>query len=179
MASTITNDSCLLALLYDDSNEAFKQLFVQYYSPLCEYASRYVPGEETEELVQELMLYLWENRKILVIESSLRSYLFTATKYRCLNMLKKQQFHRRVHSDLQEKTKGRFDDPDYYLMNDLEEQLRNAINQLPENYRRTFALSRMSHYTNIQIAQLLGVSLKTVEYRITQSLKILRHKLKP
>jgi RNA polymerase sigma-70 factor (ECF subfamily) len=174
----VTNDSSILALLCDDNSEAYKQLFIRYYSPLREYASRYIPDRDSEELVQELMLYLWENRKSLVIESSLKAYLFTATKYRCLNMIRKQQYHRRVHGDLYEKVKERFDDPDYYLMNNLEEQIQKAIDQLPENYRQTFTLSRMSYYTNMQIARKLGVSLKTVEYRITRSLKILRNKLK-
>ena len=64
------------------------------------------------------------------------------------------------------------------LINDLTEQIEKAINDLPENYKETFTLSRFGEQTNVQIAAMQGISVKTVEYRITQSLKILRVKLK-
>lgn len=52
-------------------------------TPLCEYASQYISDDDSEELVQELMLFLWETRENLVIETSLKSYLFISTKHRC------------------------------------------------------------------------------------------------
>jgi len=82
-------DSSLVRSLQEGDREAYKQIFLTYYSPLCEYATRFIPDADAEELVQSLMMYLWENREELVIESSLRSYLFTATRHRCLNAIKK------------------------------------------------------------------------------------------
>jgi len=64
------------------------------------------------------------------------------------------------------------------MLEDLSVQIQKAIDELPENYRETFALSRFGEQTNVQIAAMQGISVKTVEYRITQSLKILRVKLK-
>jgi len=171
-------DHMLLTLLNEGNKDAYKQLFIKFYSPLVEYASQYISDENAEELVQELMLYLWENREYLVIEGSLKGYLFTATKHRCLNAIKKNQYHQRVHDLIYEKIKDQFEDPDYYLVNELAESIQKAINELPEAYRETFTLSRFGDRTNVQIAQELGVSVKTVEYRISQSLKILRVKLK-
>ena len=124
------------------NNDAYKQLFITYYSPLCEFASQYISDDDAEELVQELMLYIWETRESIIIESSLKSYLFTATKHRCLNFIKKNQYHEQVHSSIYEKLKDQFEDPDYYLINDLTEQIEKAINDLPENYKETFTLSR-------------------------------------
>ena len=171
-------ESVLLDELRRGNEIAYKQLFIKYYSPLCEYASQYISDDDAEELVQELMLFIWETRESILIESSLKSYLFIATKHRCLNFIKKNQYHEQVHSEIYEKLKDQFEDPDYYMLEDLSVQIQKAIDELPENYRETFALSRFGEQTNVQIAAMQGISVKTVEYRITQSLKILRVKLK-
>lgn len=172
------DESVLLDKLRSGNELAYKQLFIKYYSPLCEYASQYVSDQDAEELVQELMLFIWETRESIIIESSLKSYLFIATKHRCFNFIKKNQYHEQVHSAIYEKLKDQFEDPDYYMINDLSEQIQKAIDELPENYHETFTLSRFGEQTNAQIAEIQGISVKTVEYRITQSLKILRVKLK-
>ena len=172
------DDNNLITLLQQGDRNAYKQLFIKYYSPLCEYASQYISDDDSEELVQELMLFLWETRENLVIETSLKSYLFISTKHRCLNAIKRQLYHERVHSLIYDKIKDQFENPDTYFVNELTENITKAIEELPENYRETFKLSRFGEQSNLQIAEALGVSIKTVEYRITQSLKILRVKLK-
>ncbi len=172
------DDSLLISLLRTGSIEAYKQLFVKYHSPLCEYASQFIGDEDAEELVQEFMLFIWEIRENLVIENSLKSYLFVSVKHRCLNHIKKHQFHQRVHTQIYEKLRDQFEDPDSYIVNELAEKIQKAIAELPETYRETFALSRFGDQTNAKIAAQLEVSVKTVEYRISQSLKILRIKLK-
>ncbi|MDR2775648.1 MAG: RNA polymerase sigma-70 factor [Tannerella sp.] len=172
------DEQCLITLLNKGDRNSFKRLFESYYSPLCEYASRYVSDVDAEELVQEYMVYLWENRETLVIETSLKAYLFAAVRYRCLNAIRQRLYRERVHNMLYEKMKDRTDDPDYYLANELAVMIRKAIDELPESYREVFVRSRFGIFTNVQIAKELGISVKTVEYRITQTLKILRVKLK-
>lgn len=179
MKRLIMMDDISLAIsLQKGDEDAFKQLFVKYYSPLCEYASQYISDDDSEELIQELMLFVWETRENLVIETSIKSYLFISTKHRCLNAIKKRQFHERIHNQLYEKIKDQFEDPDYYFINELTENIKKAIDELPDTYRETFALSRFGEQTNAQIAARLNVSVKTVEYRISQALKILRHILR-
>lgn len=172
------DENNLITLLQKGDEDAYKQLFVKYYSPLCEYASQYISDDDSEELVQDLMLFIWETKENLVIETSLKSYLFISTKHRCLNAIKKNQYHERIHSQIYEKIKDQFEDPDYYFVNELTENIRKAIDDLPETYRDTFILSRFGEKTNAQIAEKLDISIKTVEYRISQALKILRHSLK-
>ena len=70
-----------------------------------QYASQYVSDEDAEELIQELMLFIWENRNSLFVEISLKSYLFMAVKHRCLNAIKRQLYHERVHSLIYDKIK--------------------------------------------------------------------------
>ncbi|GHU56450.1 DNA-directed RNA polymerase sigma-70 factor [Bacteroidia bacterium] len=174
----MVDDYVLLDMMREGSERGFKQVFVKFYSPLCEYASQYISDDDAEELVQELMIYIWENRELLIIETSLKSYLFTAIKHRCLNAIKKHQCRQRVRDLIYEKIKDQFEDPDYYLANELAVRIQKAISELPEPYREVFIRSRFTDCTNKQIAKKLGISIKTVEYRITQSLKILSIKLK-
>ena len=171
-------DSVLVEQIQAGDKGAFKRMFLKFYSPLCEYASQYVSDEDAEELVQDLMLFIWENQTSLFIESSLKSYLFMAVKHRCLNAIKKRIYHERVHNLIYEKIKDQFEDPDTYFMNELMENLTKAIEELPENYRETFKLSRFGELPNARIAQIQGISVKTVEYRITRSLRFLRVRLK-
>ena len=172
------DDNSLITLLQQGDKDAYRQLFIKYYSPLCEYASQYISDDDSEELVQELMLSLWEARENLVIETSLKSYLFISTKHRCHKAIRKNQYHERIHNQIYEKIKDQFEDPDYYFVNELTDNIHKAIENLPETYRETFTLSRFGEKTNVQIAEKLGISVKTVEYRISQALKILRIKLK-
>ena len=172
------DDSTLIEQIQLGSKDAFKQMFIKFYSPLCEYASQYVSDEDAEELIQELMLFIWENRNSLFVEISLKSYLFMAVKHRCLNAIRKNLYHERIQTQIYEKIKDQFEDPDYYFVNELTENIQKAIENLPETYRETFAMSRFGEKTNVQIAEKLGISVKTVEYRISQALKILRFKLK-
>ena len=171
-------DEDLLMRLQKGDKGAFEEIFITYYSPLCEYASQYIADSEAEELASDLMLYLWEHRKELMIYKSLKSYLFISVKFRCLNAIKKDNYQRKIHDKIYEKLKDQFENPDYYFVSELSRAIDNAIEELPENYRATFQMSRYGEKTNSQIAEELGVSTKTIEYRITQSLKLLRGRLK-
>jgi RNA polymerase sigma-70 factor (ECF subfamily) len=168
----------LFSQLQEGDKDAYRYFFVKYYSPLCEYASHYVCDDDAEEVVQEMMMYVWEERENIVIENSVKSYLFVSVKNRCLNAIKKKLYRESVHSLLYENMKDRFEEPDYYLINELSENIEKAVKELPPNYKETFELSRFGEMTNVKIAEYLGVSIKTVEYRISQALKILRVKLK-
>ena len=160
------------------NKEVYKKMFVHFYSPLCEYASQFVTDDDAEELVQELMMHVWENRTALVVEKSLKSYLFVAIRNRCYNAIRDRRARERIHHSLYEKLKNQVEEPDYYLFNELAIRIEKAIDELPDSYRETFRMSRMGEMSNARIAKQLDVSVKTVEYRITRSLKILRDKLK-
>jgi len=168
----------LLEEIQQGNKNAFNQMFLLFYSPLCEYASQFVSDADAEEVVQEMMLYVWENRKNLVIEKSLKSYLFVAVKNRCYNVIRDRKLREQIHNSLYESLKDQKEDPDYYMINELAVNIDKAIRELPDSYRETFRMSRFGEMTNSAIAKQLGVSIKTVEYRITQSLKILLVKLK-
>ena len=172
------DDQTCIDEIRQGNKDAFNRMFLHYYSPLCEYASQFVSDFDAEELVQDMMVHVWENREYLVIEKSLKSYLFVSIKNRCYNAIRDRRAKEQIHLLLYEQLKDQVEDPDYYLFNELSVNVEKAIEELPEGYRETFKLSRFGEMSNANIAKRLGVSVKTVEYRITQSLKILRVKLK-
>ena len=172
------DDHLLLDKIQQGDKDAYNLMFVHYYSPLCEYASQFVSDADAEEIVQDMMLFVWENRQYLVVEKSLKSYLFISVKNRCYNAIRNRRSRERIHHFLYEKMKDQLDDTDYFMLNELATSIEKAIEELPETYRETFKMSRFGEMSNAAIAMQLGVSVKTVEYRITQSLKILRVKLK-
>ena len=80
------NDFLLSAVRHGDQ-KAFDTLFRKYYPMLCAYGHRFVDLEDAEEIVEDSLLWIWENRETLVIESSLSSYLFKMVYRRALNKL--------------------------------------------------------------------------------------------
>ena len=78
-------DMALLSSLRKGEQQAFDSLFRKYYPMLCAYARRFVELEDAEEIVQEIMLWIWEKHSELIIESSLSQYLFKMTYHRALN----------------------------------------------------------------------------------------------
>jgi len=171
------DEQILLERISKGSEEAYEEFFYAYYSPLSEFASQYLSDEDAEDLVQEFMIMLWEQRDILPHVNSLKSYLFTAVRNRCLNFIEKEKNRQRKHFRWYDELKEKFENPDFYLANDLMNHIQSAIAELPETFREVFSQSRFTSKTNREIAFELGISVKTVEYRITQSLKILRKRL--
>lgn len=173
------SESELLTRLLEGERQAFDEIFTRYYTSLCAYANLYVRQTEVaENIVQDLMLWLWENRLELQIRGALSHYLFTSTKNRCLTYLSREALRSNRLSDLRVDVADTFGVPDFYQLEELRQNIRRAVEELPEPYREAFEMNRFENRTYKEIAEELGISAKTVDYRIQQSLKILRVKLK-
>lgn len=108
----------------------------------------------------------------------LSHYLFTSAKNRCLTYLSREALRSNRLSDLRVDVAEPFGVPDIYQLEELRQNIRRAVEELPEPYREAFEMNRFENRTYKEIAEELGISAKTVDYRIQQSLKILRVKLK-
>ncbi|MDR2920782.1 MAG: RNA polymerase sigma-70 factor [Tannerella sp.] len=169
----------LIIHLKEGDEQAFENVYREYYKGLCAFASQYISEtEECEEIVQDVMLWLWENRSALLPEMSVKSLLFTIVKNKCLNSITHSQIKQRVHAHLYAKFEKQFEDPDLYLEGELMTKLDQAIEALPSDYRTAFTMNRFENYTYAEIAEKMNVSSKTIAYRISQALKILRVDLK-
>lgn len=174
----IKDDEEIIDKLRTGNEQVFDTVYKQYYRGLCAFASQYVDDNESEEIVQDVMMWLWEHRTMLLPDFSLKSLLFTMVKNRCLNNITHNQIKKQVHENLYNKFKDQFEDPDLYMNKELIALVTKAIRELPDDYRQAFELNRFHHLTYNEIAQKSGVSSKTIAYRIGQSLKILRTELK-
>lgn len=172
------NNEKEISLLKKNGATCFETVYNHYLPPLYAYATQYLEKEDAEEVVQDTMLWLWENRASLIEELSLKSLLFTIVRNKCLNRSDRYQRRNRIYRIIGERYREKFEDPDFYLGNELFSLFSEALENLPESYREAFEMSRVEGYTHKEIAEKLQVSPQTVNYRLSQALKILRDKLK-
>ncbi|MBS6224779.1 MAG: RNA polymerase sigma-70 factor [Parabacteroides johnsonii] len=170
-------DEILLYRLQSGEEKAFDRLFLRYYPSLCAYARQFVEYVDGQEIVQDVMVWLWENRETHVVDTSLKSYLFKAVKNRCLTLNAHYEVRQRVFDRLSADRQW-VEDPDFYVVEELSRKIEEALQRLPCSYREAFELNRFRHMTYSEIATCLDVSSKTVDYRIQQTLKLLRAELK-
>lgn len=164
--------------LKSGSQEAFEKLYRFYYRGLCAFSSQYVSLAEAEEIVQDTMMWLWENKEKLNPELSVKSFLFTTVKNKSLNLITREDIKRKVHQEIIDSFEEEFEDPDLFLNKELMATYRHAMKKLPAEFRQVFEMNRIQHLTHKEIAQALGISPQTVNYRISQTLKLLRIELK-
>lgn len=172
------SDDMLYSSLQMGDKSAFDTLFLKYYPALCAYGRQFVEIEDAEEVVQDVMLWVWENREMHVIETSLQHYLFRAVRNKCLTLINRNILRQRINNILYEEMRETFGNPDFYIVEELSQKIEEAIARLPEAYRTAFEMSRFQNKTYQEIAVELEVSSKTIDYRIQQALKILRVELK-
>ena len=179
MKGTYQSDNdFLLSAVQRGDQKAFDTLFRRYYPMLCAYGHRFVELEDAEEIVEDSLLWIWENRETLVIESSLNSYLFKMVYRRALNKLAHIDATQRADTRFYEEMQEMLQDMDYYQIEELAKRIEDAVAALPESYREAFVMHRFRDMSYKEIAETLGVSPKTIDYRIQQALKQLRVDLK-
>jgi RNA polymerase sigma-70 factor (ECF subfamily) len=170
----------LIAGLRNNDKIVFDYIFNYYYSGLCTYSLKYISNKTTvEDIVQDFFVSLWGKGNQLNIKTSLKSYLFTSVKNRCLDYLKHNKIKEKF-SLLSINESGSSDDCGYnmYIEIELRVAFSAALEKLPPRCREIFELSRFVGLKNQEIAEKLNISRRTVEIQISQALKILRIELK-
>lgn len=162
--------------------QSFEIAFKAFFKGLHSYAQAILKEPETaEEIVQSVFLKLWEKRETLDINSSLKAYLYRSVYHDCLNYIKHQQVKRKhwEHAHY-EMTQGKPEEVGEQIKdqeNELYERLQLALEKLPEKCRMVFNLSRFEELKYQEIANRLGISIKTVEAHMGKALKTLRVEL--
>lgn len=164
--------------LKSGDQESFERLYRYFYKGLCAFSAQYVSTAEAEEIVQDTMMWVWENKETLNPELSLKSLLFTMVKNKSLNLVSHQEIQRRVHQEIIDNFQEAFEDSDLYLNQELFKLYHAALSKLPADFRQVFEMNRKQNLTHKEIATQLGISPQTVNYRISQVLKQLRIALK-
>jgi len=158
---------------------AFEELFRSFFPGLVLFAQKYLPDQDTaKEIVHNVFINLWEKRENVDTSSSLKSYLFTSVYNRCLNHIRDQKKFDKDETHLQRLDSTEFaDGTDRLEEQELEERIYDALQALPERCREVFTLSRFEGLKYSEIAEKLGISVKTVEAQMSKALRILREKL--
>jgi RNA polymerase sigma-70 factor (ECF subfamily) len=163
---------------------AFEQLFHAYYRVLCTFAFGYLRSPEAaEDLVHDVLLWIWERREQWEVHEELRSYLYRAVRNRVLNTLKRERLVARwqdmaavdgsmagigmapAHADADVRSR------------ELATAFDAAVERLPARQRQAFLLRWQHRLPYAEIAVVMGVSEKTVESTLTRTLKKLREEL--
>lgn len=174
----LTEDKYLLSAIQEGDKTAFNTLFRRYYPMLCAYCHRFVDLEDAEEIVQDIMLWLWESRKMQIINLSLSQYLFKAVYHRAINRISKNEVKHRADALFYKEMQETLENTDFYIIEELHKRIKDAIANLPSSYREAFTMHRFQNMSYKEIAIALNVSPKTIDYRIQQALKLLRVELK-
>ena len=176
---TSDNDLLFFDRVKSDDLSAYEVIFKKYIKELYRFAFSYVrDAQVAEEMAQEVFLYVWEKRRQIEIQTTLKTYLYSAIKNKCLNYIKLELPKRQSMSDLSEVmlsiNPGTKDEGE---SEQLKKSIQKAINALPRKCRRIFMLSRNAGMTYEEIAEELNLSKKTVENQMGIALKKLRASL--
>lgn len=157
----------------DDAN-AFREIFDLFYTDLRSFSRSIVQNEHVaEDIVENVFIKLWENRKTLGNINNLSAYLFTATKYASINSLKAKKNTSDIDlEELGDNNLYTFTTPESTMIwKENIRQIENAINELPPRYKLVFYLIKEKGLTSREVAKLLNTSPRTVETQLYQSLK--------
>lgn len=171
-------DEMLGRLLFTGDAKAYEAIYQRYWRKLYSIAVWKTNSPiSAEEMVQELFIKLWENRQKTLIEN-LEAYLKSSLRYYVISFIKAKLLHLQTElGDAPEQVADTRTDTELSL-EELSVALANALTLLPEKTRMVFQMSRFEQCSTSEIAKLLGLSDRAVEYHITQSLRVLRFQLK-
>lgn len=163
------------------SVKAFEYVFKSHYTKLTIFANKFLNDIDiAEEIVSDALTCLWEKRSTITFSSSVTGYLYKMVQNRCMNHLKHQRVENEyvnylIRNNLLEELPEHDCDP--YQEKELTQQIRQAVDALPERCREVFLLSRFEYLKNREIAERLNISQNTVERQITIALEKLRKNL--
>jgi len=168
----------MLALLQKDGAKAMDLLFTQHYTNLCRAVLRILKDQNlAEDITQEVFYELWKKKDRLNISTSFGAYLRRAAINKSLNYIRDQKMKFEDEADHPEIKSGATSATDMLEVQDLQGQIDEIIDGLPERCRVVFTLSRFEEMSYKEIATELDISVKTVENQISKALKVLREGL--
>ena len=171
-------EECVEAIRQGDEN-AFKNLFLTYYDLLCNFSWRFTRSKAvSEDLVQDVFADVWNIRESLDPHKTISVYLYQAVKNKALDHLDHQKVVRRHQLEEDESDKNVV-----YIRNTMNEEwefikaARYAIDELPFRAQQVYTLHREDGLTYQEIADVMEISVKTVESQMSRALDILRARL--
>lgn len=174
-------DVSLLSQLKEGNREAFNSLFRHYYPRVMAYVTAMVEQEIAEDIVQDVFLYVWENRSKLYVGDGFHSYLFQSAYTRCLDHFKKQQSAGKYNLHVEETLKEYGDSlreetsvMEELYSKDFYKRLYDLLDQLPAQRREVFILTYINGLKAKEVAARTQIPQRTVESHIYLTIKYLK-----
>lgn len=169
----------IVAELSKDNDSSLEELFNYYYPRLFNFSKSFLKIEDgIDDILQEVFVKIWQNRKIIKTADTFNSYIFTITRNLLLNELRSRLKRKNIKDEVRKLSIA----SEYSLLEqieyqDLKDKIDNVVNELPERQKEIFVLSRSEGLSHKEIAKKLNISTKTVEYHITQAIRFLKGEL--
>lgn len=179
------NNTEILQRIISGDETSFEKIYRYYYPRLNYFAKQYLfDGEVSKNIVQDVFTELWDKRNLLRNDTNLNAWLFTVTKNKSLKIISqlksKQNYDNHLLSrqlDVNYKSLSDFDTSDL-IFEELQNQVRVALEKLTPACRKVFEMSRFEDKKNKEIAEELNLSIKTVEGHISKALRSFKSDLK-
>lgn len=176
-AADIPNDERSLVLrLIDGDEDAFCELYAAYKNRLIYFAMRFLKSREyAEDIFQDAFTVIWQGRRFINPDASFSSYLYMIVRNRILNQLRNLANEDRLKEHILSYAVDYSNDTNNEILaNDLKRLISHALQQLTPRQREIFKMSREQQLSHREIAEVLGISIYTVQESVSNSLKILR-----
>ena len=180
VAGPPNDERSLVLRLIDGNEDAFCELYAAYKNRLIYFAMRFLKSREyAEDVFQDAFTIIWQGRRFINPDASFSSYLYTIVRNRILNQLRDLVNQDKLKEQiLQQAVDYSNDTQNEILANDLKQLISCAMQQLTPRQRKIFEMSREQQMCHKEIADVLGISVNTVQESISTSLRTLRFYLK-
>jgi RNA polymerase sigma-70 factor (ECF subfamily) len=155
----------------------FKTIFDTYYNPLCNFCCKYLQDRgDVEDVVQEVLVKLWQNKEKIHLQKDVKFYLFTSVKNKAIELIRSRKRKGEILDTL--KPEKNFEEPVGEEVDStiLKEKLYNSIRQLPPKCQEIFVMNKVNGLTYNEISEELNISPKTVDNQMRRAFKLLREK---
>lgn len=161
------SDSLWIKIQKNDES-ALKELFDLHYRSLCAYAVQFTQRmPDAEDLVQGVFVLLWTKRKSLTIKTSIKAYLYKSVYNSYIDKFRKNKKKETLIESLKyEAMSFEYGDEDKDELNKKIKKLKRIVEELPERCKEILILSKWEGYKHREIAEKLGISIKTVEAQL-------------
>jgi RNA polymerase sigma-70 factor (ECF subfamily) len=168
--------------LHSHNRQEFELLYNKYAPGLIFYGRKFVDYQTAEDVVHDVFLKIWCSDTVMFDNENISVYLFNAVRNMCFDLLKHQVVHDDYVSNTVMAMKLEELALDENIIDKMIEQERidtvyKAIDRLPEKCREVFVQAYMEEKKNLEIAEQLHISVRTVEAHIFKALKLLRNVL--
>ena len=175
------NDFYIQRKIQGGDIKEFERLFTKYYEPLCRFANTILKDMDiAEDIVQEFFYSFWKNRTTFTLKLSLNSYLYQSIRNNALHYLQHIAIRQKYAENLKNDTKEELyiTQPDEIGYKELNKVIDETLKLLPERCSRVFCLNRFEGKKYKEIAEILSISIKTVEADMGKALHLFRKTLK-